>query len=56
MKTQLIRFLDVFTVGPLMIYSATQEKKNPVVRTGLVLLGLVTIIYNAQNFIIRAKR
>ena len=53
MKSQFIRFLDVFAVGP-MIYSATEQKKSPAIRAGLVIVGLFTIIYNAQNFIIIA--
>lgn len=55
MKTNFIRFLDVFAIGPMMIYSAV-ESKNPVLRTGLVIVGLFTIVYNAQNFIESRKR
>lgn len=54
MKPNFIRFLDVFAVGPMMIYSATEQNKSPAMRAGLVIVGLLTIIYNAQNFI--AKR
>lgn len=56
MKTQFIRFLDVFAVGPMMIFAATEKEKTPLMRVGLVAVGLLTIIYNAQNFIITQKR
>jgi hypothetical protein len=55
-KSNLVRLIDVFAIGPMMIYSATEQNKSPAMRAGLVIIGLFTIIYNAQNFIIRAKR
>lgn len=55
MKPQFIRFLDVFAIGPMMIYSATKQQKSPAMRVGLVVVGLLTIIYNAQNFISSRK-
>lgn len=56
MKPQFIRFLDVFAIGPMMIFAATEKEKSPAMKTGLVVVGLLTIIYNAQNFIITQKR
>ena len=56
MKTQFIRLLYVFVVGPMMIYSATEKEKSPAMKVGLVIVGLLTIIYNAKNFIESRKR
>ena len=49
-KTQHIRMIDVFVLGPLMIYAATLvPKKHGTVRLALGLFGASTIVYNWQN-------
>jgi len=55
-KTQTIRLIDVFVLGPLMIASAQQATTLPDwQRSALALTGLATIVYNGINFL-RAQR
>ena len=50
-KTQRIRLLDVFLIGPLMTYSGMKLRgSNPVAGTVLALFGVSTILYNAKNY------
>lgn len=48
-KSQAVRLLDVFAVGPLMIWSAQYAPKE--LREVMVILGLGTIVYNGANWI-----
>lgn len=50
MKTQMIRLLDVFVIGPLMIYTGLRTNK-PLLRNSMFVLGLATILYNGNNYI-----
>ena len=56
-KGQLMRLADIFVLGPYMIWSA-RGVSHTYLRTGMTLLGLGTIIYNANNLlrIYRAQR
>jgi hypothetical protein len=49
MKTQTIRLLDVFLIGPYLIWLARRERgiHHPL----LVGLGLATMIYNGVNWV-----
>jgi hypothetical protein len=50
-KTQQIRLVDVFVLGPLMIYAAGLiPQKHAPVRAALALFGASTIIYNFRNY------
>ena len=51
--TQKIRLLDVFGIGPLMIYAGmkTEDELPSIARGALVLLGLTTIGYNGMNYL-----
>ena len=50
--TQQIRLLDIFGVGPLMIYAGMKAEELPNwVRASLVLLGGTTIAYNGSNYL-----
>jgi len=42
-KGQLMRLLDVFVIGPFMIYAGAQIK-DPYVKTGLIGIGIGTIV------------
>lgn len=54
-KSQLMRLLDVFVFGPLMIAAgATQEKRY--FRMALTVVGIGTIIYNGANYLQTAKK
>ncbi len=48
-KSQAVRLLDVFAVGPLMIWSAQYAPRE--LREVMVILGLGTIVYNGANWI-----
>lgn len=55
MKAQGVRLVDVFFLGPLMIYAATREAMPGPLNAALLLSGILTITYNAQNYIKAAK-
>ena len=49
---QLIRLLDVFLLGPAMIYGGTAIiKRTPLTGTFLILSGMGTIFFNGKNFL-----
>lgn len=51
MKTQQIRLLDVFVIGPLMIYSGyLNRKQNPLISYATMFAGGATIAFNWQNY------
>jgi len=50
-KTQLIRLADVFLIGPLMIYAGTRNKFSSWIDAALTVTGILTISYNADNYI-----
>lgn len=51
-KTQRIRLLDVFVIGPLMIVGgfALARQRHPVLGLALGGMGLSTVIYNYVNY------
>jgi hypothetical protein len=48
-KSQLVRLLDVYAVGPYFIQAA-RFVSNRKVRVGLVVLGVATMLYNGRNY------
>lgn len=55
-KTQDIRLMDVFAIGPLMIWAGLSKKKlPPLVKNLMVVIGIGTIIYNFNNFVVESK-
>tara|TARA_Y100001938_G_scaffold149282_1_gene235590 strand:+ start:1444 stop:1656 length:213 start_codon:yes stop_codon:yes gene_type:complete len=51
LKTQRIRLIDVFVLGPLMIHAGTLiPKKHKSVRFSLMMFGATTIVYNGMNW------
>ena len=56
-KTQLIRLLDVFGIGPLMIYAGykADEQLSKTVRAALIVTGVATIGYNGRNFLLNEE-
>jgi hypothetical protein len=48
---QNVRIFDVFVLGPLMIYTATQKSLPFWLRMTLLFFGITTILYNADNYI-----
>lgn len=52
MKTQTIRLLDVFFIGPVMAYGGwTLKKDKPLVGWTLLILGGATVWYNGRNYL-----
>lgn len=55
-KSQNIRLLDVFVIGPLMIYGAYKAKEmHPALRITLAIFGACTIYYNWKNYSVNEK-
>lgn len=52
-KSQWVRLLDVFVVGPFMIYYAilTAREVGLEMAMGLFVVGVLTIVYNGVNYI-----
>lgn len=48
-KGQNVRLLDVFVIGPLMIWGGLKVKEEPL-GSLLALAGVGTIIFNAVNY------
>lgn len=57
-KSQPVRLLDVFVIGPLMIWGgyALDDRGSHIGGAVLALFGLTTIVYNARNFGIVQRR
>ena len=49
-KSQLVRLLDVFVFGPLMI-AAARSQRSAYFRTALTVIGIGTIVYNGANYL-----
>jgi len=49
-KSQVVRLMDVFVFGPLMIQASRSQEKN-YFRTALFLIGIGTILYNGVNYL-----
>ena len=53
---QTVRILDVFLIAPFLIYASFNVKAKPIIKNGLLALGIATGIYNGLNFIIEYKK
>ena len=53
-KTQMIRLLDVFVYGPILIYASTQVS-SWWLKILLILFGATTIGYNLHNYLVVQK-
>lgn len=53
---QLVRFADVFLIGPILIYASTFKAIPSYLRVLLLLIGISTIIYNGRNYIKESKK
>jgi hypothetical protein len=54
-KTQGIRLLDVFILGPVMVYSAMDRSPPKILRAFMMAVGVGTILYNASNYMEQQK-
>ena len=52
-KPQGIRVLDVWVIGPLVVYASTLlPKEKDLARVALRSFGIGTIVYNARNYLL----
>lgn len=52
MKSQHIRLIDVFLLGPLMTWGGLQlSHRYPVAGGILAVSGVLTVIYNGRNYV-----
>ena len=49
MKTQTIRLIDVFLLGPFMIWAGFQLR-NDAAKAVMIASGAATIVYNYRNY------
>lgn len=54
-KTQTIRILDVFLIGPLMIYFGHTSSHVSIFSMLLTFFGATTITYNLKNYLHASK-
>lgn len=54
-KSQLLRFMDVTVIGPLLLVWAWKGKLSKFERSVLALIGVGTVIYNARNMMTNQK-
>jgi len=50
-EKQVVRVIDVFVLGPFLIYVSTIKSLPKHIRVMLLLIGILTIIYNGNNYI-----
>jgi len=50
-NVQEIRLIDVFLIGPFLIYVGMKKELSLPVRSTLLALGVATIIYNGNNYL-----
>lgn len=50
-KSQYVRLLDVFVIGPVLIYAGTFKALPKYLRVFLIVVGILTILYNANNYL-----
>ena len=50
-KTQQIRVLDTFALGPFMMYMATKVDGPPGTRFALAFAGAATVTFNGRNYL-----
>lgn len=49
---QIIRLIDVFAVGPALIYAGTSCKDmKPIIKIFLITTGIATIVFNGRNYL-----
>lgn len=56
-KAQEVRLLDVFLIGPLMVWGGTalHRQGHPLAGPLLTALGAATVVYNGRNYV-RVRR
>lgn len=55
-KSQTVRLIDVFLIGPMMIAAGRSRRMPEWMRLAMMGTGFLTIIYNGNNYIKNATR
>ena len=55
-KTQDIRLLDIFVLGPAIMYAGLAKKPPVILSIFMVLTGIGTIAYNSYNYFRQQRR
>ena len=50
-KTQQVRLLDVFLIGPFMVWFGTTATGPTWAKASMVVLGILTTLYNGGHFL-----
>lgn len=51
LKTQAIRLVDVFVLGPFLIWVSLRPRQSNLVRVGIAVAGIATILFNGANYL-----
>ena len=51
MKSQTVRLVDVFVLGPFLIWAGTQGRLSGWARLLLLVSGIATVLYNGRNYL-----
>lgn len=51
-KTQIVRLVDIFIYGPLLIWISTRTKTK-LEQLALLFMGATTISYNLRNYLVK---
>lgn len=51
MNKQSVRLIDVFAIGPFLIYAGAKHTPNKTIGIVLIGLGIATIVYNGVNYL-----
>lgn len=53
-KTQNVRLLDIFALGPFMIFFGLEAQGvSELAKTVMIIAGIGTIIYNGRNYLLK---
>lgn len=55
-KSQAVRLVDIGILGPFMVWVGLQERVPEWAGAALVVSGLLTIAYNARNYMAEAAK
>lgn len=55
-KSQRVRLVDVFLLGPFIMYAASKARMNDTERAILWGAGLLTVTYNLHNYLTERAR
>ena len=55
LNVQDIRLIDVFVIAPFLLYVSSKKELSPMVRLTLLTFGSLTLLYNANNYLINKQ-